>query len=73
MPVIDGFDLAKYIGILEKSKKVGKKCPIIAVTAFVSEEVKKKAEELEIKKVLSKPVDQKEIYKVIKPYLLDNT
>ena len=69
MPKIDGFKLAIIIQSIEKvwfdtidkegdiRRQKAKKCPIVAVTAFDLENVRKNAQKVGIERVLAKPVD----------------
>jgi len=45
-----------------------RKCPIVAVTAFDLESISKTAEEVGIKRVISKPVDIEQMRSVIKSF-----
>lgn len=83
MPEMDGFKVAEMIQQTEtywfdrlaltseagriKSKR---NCPIVAVTAYTSEDITKQAATCGIKRVLNKPVDIDEMKLVVRDFLL---
>ncbi len=68
MPVLDGLNATKKI----ITQKEGTIPPIIALTANVSDKVKKCCLDTGMSDFLSKPLDNNEVIRVIKNYLLNN-
>jgi CheY-like chemotaxis protein len=65
MPLMDGFELTSKIKMMEKIWKV-RSCPIIAVTACISNEVRVKASEVGMINILLKPVTKDLLHKAIR-------
>ncbi|MBC8061170.1 MAG: PAS domain S-box protein [Clostridiaceae bacterium] len=67
MPILDGVSATKEIRILEKNKN--KRVPIIAMTAYALTGDKEKFLEMGMDDYISKPIDLKATYELIKKYL----
>ena len=63
MPVMDGIEATKKI------LKFKSYLPIVALTAFVSDDEEKKLKEAGCVEYVSKPFERKEIYRIINSYL----
>ena len=57
MPNMDGFELCKYIQKTDQIYQV-RNCPVLAITACVSNEIDIKAKEVGMKDVLHKPANK---------------
>lgn len=58
MPVMDGWEAVREMRKLEKQSRIPKKIPIIAVTAFSSNEDKKKCLDEGFNMVITKPTNR---------------
>ncbi|MDH4128255.1 MAG: response regulator, partial [Spirochaetota bacterium] len=64
MPVMDGFETTSIIR--EKEKKTGQHIPIIALTAYASENDKKRCIDAGMDSYVSKPIQTKQLFDTIK-------
>jgi CheY-like chemotaxis protein len=53
---------------LDKNCNKNSECPVLAATAFMTEEVFENAKKVGIRHVLAKPVKKEELFKIIKKY-----
>ncbi len=70
MPKMDGFEATKLIRKYEKTINVN--TPIIAMTAHAMKGDKEKCLAADMDYYISKPVDPKELYKVVEKYAINN-
>lgn len=69
MPIMDGLTASQLI----KQNDTNKNTPIIAVTALVMEEEKRKLYEIGMSDYLSKPIDDVKLKELINKYCIDNS
>ena len=69
MPIMDGLTASQLI----KQNDTNKNTPIIAVTALVMEEEKRKFYEIGMSDYLSKPIDDVKLKELINKYCIDNS
>ncbi len=67
MPDINGFDVAKFI-----RKKLKFDTPIVAISAHVLEDQLEKSFSVGINDYVSKPIDEKKLYSILKKYAVNN-
>ncbi len=53
---------------MDKNCNKNSECPVLAATAFMTEEVFENAKKVGIRHVLAKPVKKEELFKIIKKY-----
>ena len=68
MPVMNGYEATKSIRNLE----LGKKVPIIAITAGTEKEEKSKCLEIGMNEYISKPIVKKDIEQVLYKWINNN-
>ncbi|KAL4427062.1 hypothetical protein ABPG74_021169 [Tetrahymena malaccensis] len=71
MPIKNGYEATEDILNYFKSKKVEQPTQISACSAYVQEEMKKKAKESGMKYYITKPVNQQQLETVLKQAILD--
>ena len=67
MPVMDGYKASRII------KQINKDIPVIALTANAMKEDIQKSKDAKMDEHLNKPIDVKELYKILLKYLQHNT
>lgn len=68
MPEMDGLEAAR--AIRQKEAKTGGHIPIIAMTAFATEEYREKCLEAGMDGYIAKPVSPKELHQALEPFLI---
>lgn len=69
MPVMDGYEATRLI----KANSATKAIPVVALTSHAMKGDREKALESGCDDYMSKPIDIKELLKMVKKYLSDNT
>ena len=84
MPEMDGYELARQILALQKGWrdqiiltqtlggiKMKRECPVVAVTAFTDESVRKKSIKIGMKSVINKPVQFDQLKSILEEFYFD--
>lgn len=69
MPVMDGFDSTRCIREAEQSQGL-KRVPIVALTADVFEQTRRRCQEADMDDFLTKPVDLQELQKILSKWVV---